>query len=93
MILRLIAMLLLSAVLGACGGEETDRLDQEPAVTRLAHEPEALLFGESWQARRIVLEAGFDDGSVEDVTASAVWSSDDETVATVSAGEVTPTGA
>lgn len=90
---RLIPMLLLSAVLGACGGGEMAGLNLEPAVTGLTHEPAALTFGESWDTRRIVLTADFDDGSVKEVTALAAWSSDDETVAAVSEGEVTPTGA
>lgn len=93
MTFRLIPVLLLSAVLGACGGGEMDGPNLEPAVTGLSHEPEALTFGASWDARRIVLTAGFADGSVKDVTALAVWSSDDETVATVSVGDVTPSGA
>ncbi len=98
MTLRLVCTLLLSAVLVACGGGkigamDLDEANPEPAVTRLAHEPDALAFGESWDAQRIVLEAAFNDGSVADVTDSAVWSSDDEAVATVSAGEVIPVGA
>lgn len=90
---RLAPALFLSAVLGGCGGGEMEGLDLEPAVTGLTHQPDALTFGASWDAQRIALQAAFDDGSVRDVTASAAWSSDDEAVATVSGGEVTPAGA
>lgn len=88
-----LTVLLFSAFLTACGGGNLESVSPGATVTGLTHEPASLSFAKSWDARRVVLKAGFDDGSVRDVTASALWSSDDETVATVSAGEVTPVGA
>jgi hypothetical protein len=96
---RLVAALFMSAVLGGCGGGEMERLNLEPAVTEevlftgLGASPESLAFGGSGGQATLQLFARYSDGSEQDVTDEATWTSADTAVVTVDgSGTATPVG-
>ena len=96
---RLVAALFMGAVLGGCGGGEMERLNLEPAVTEevlftgLGASPESLAFGGSGGQATLQLFARYSDGSEQDVTDEATWTSADTAVVTVDgSGTATPVG-
>ncbi|WP_010276623.1 S-layer homology domain-containing protein [Paenibacillus senegalensis] len=66
--------------------------EPEPTLSFITHAPESLSFNGIRETESIRLTAHWSDETSVDVTAEAVWHSDDETVASVTDGIVTAEG-
>ncbi|GIQ70795.1 hypothetical protein XYCOK13_36190 [Xylanibacillus composti] len=66
--------------------------EPEPTVTQVTYDPESLSLIGIGQTRPIQLTAHWSDDTTRNVTDKAVWSSDDETIASVKEGVVTAVG-
>lgn len=74
------------------GGTARVSVNVKGAMSSLRISPSSLSLSEGGQSSRLSVTAVYSDGTEEDVTGSAQWSSSNAAVATVSGGTVTPVG-